>query len=186
MEIWRFSKADTHTLLQAFPDFSPRTDAKIATLRHLCKNISHFLRKWAKPFHCRGFQTITGKVFYPSFNRCFLHSLPQCRFGLCFPVDPCFGFGEDNIFRLTEYLRVLAFRLDGRFRHEIQREKLIYVLAVNRAVYKKGFTTVRKPPSAQFERRFVYFCLRFSALFSFFYPLCCSDLYPAAEGKEIF
>ena len=79
------------------------------------------------------------------------------RFLLRLVINHVFGFGKNNLFRLTECFCIFTFRFDGGFRHKIQFKELVFVPAVNRAVYKKGLTTVHKSSSSQLERTFVYF-----------------------------
>ena len=93
-----------------------------------------------------------------------VYKIGQRHFGFVFGrflprlvINHVFGLGENNLLRLTECLRVLTFRLDGCFRHKIQFKELVFVLAVNSTVYKKGFTTVREFSSTQLERTFIYF-----------------------------
>lgn len=78
-------------------------------------------------------------------------------FLLCLVINHVFGLGNDEFLRLTERFCIFTFRLDGIFRYKIQFKELVFVLAVNRAVYKKGLTAVRKFSSPQLERTFVYF-----------------------------
>ena len=73
----------------------------------------------------------------------------------------------------------LSLCLDGGFRHEIQREELVFVLPACGIIYEKG-----SRPSASRRLRNLNGVL--STFVCFFCPLCYSALYPVAKAEKLF